>query len=135
MHRVASRDTSRRTDSVALLPAPPCPWHLHWPLYVNGVANLRDSCERKASVVLHTEEPHPHVHMVIKAVSEDGVRLNIRKGWMAAAEILDHEGQQDLAWHIRRFTETLPPVRTNREPLRERHRPREHRPRQQELTR
>jgi hypothetical protein len=30
-------------------------------------------------MVLHTDEPHPHVHMVVKAVSEQGVRLNIRK--------------------------------------------------------
>lgn len=34
---------------------------------------------------LHTDEPHPHVHLVVKAVSELGVRLNIRKatlrGW------------------------------------------------------
>lgn len=31
------------------------------------------------AMVLHTDEPHPHVHMVVKSVSEDGVRLNIRK--------------------------------------------------------
>ena len=29
-------------------------------------------------MVLHTDEPHPHVHMVVKAVSEQGVRMNIR---------------------------------------------------------
>jgi hypothetical protein len=29
--------------------------------------------------VLHTDEPHPHVHLVLKAVNEDGVRLNIKK--------------------------------------------------------
>jgi type IV secretory pathway VirD2 relaxase len=29
--------------------------------------------------VLHTDEPHPHVHLVQKAVSEQGVRLNITK--------------------------------------------------------
>jgi len=28
---------------------------------------------------MHTDEPHPHVHMVVKAVSEQGERLNIRK--------------------------------------------------------
>jgi hypothetical protein len=28
---------------------------------------------------LHTDEPHPHVHLVLKAVSEQGVRLNIKK--------------------------------------------------------
>ena len=31
------------------------------------------------AMVLHTDEPHPHVHVVLKAVSEQGVRFNIRK--------------------------------------------------------
>jgi hypothetical protein len=31
-------------------------------------------------LVLHTDQDHPHVHLVIKAVSEEGTRLNIRKG-------------------------------------------------------
>jgi hypothetical protein len=30
-------------------------------------------------MLLNTDEPHPHVHMVVKAVSERGERLNIRK--------------------------------------------------------
>jgi hypothetical protein len=29
--------------------------------------------------VLHTDEPHPHVHLMLKAVSEEGERLNIKK--------------------------------------------------------
>jgi hypothetical protein len=36
-------------------------------------------------MVLHTDQEHPHVHLVVKAVGEDGRRLNIRKatlrGW------------------------------------------------------
>ena len=36
-------------------------------------------------MVLHTDQQHPHVHLVVKAVSENGRRLNIRKatlrGW------------------------------------------------------
>ena len=35
--------------------------------------------QHRYAFVLHTDEPHPHVHMVLKAVSEEGVRLNIRK--------------------------------------------------------
>ena len=31
------------------------------------------------ALILHTDEPHPHVHLVVKAVSEQGERLNIRK--------------------------------------------------------
>jgi hypothetical protein len=168
--------------------------------------------QHRYAIVLHTDEPHPHVHMVIKAVSEEGVRLNIRKatlrewrrqfarhlraqsisanatdkavrgttwanlcdgayratrrgasrrieehmgspgterktaseassretllhtraqverGWLAAAEILDRQGQQDLAWCLRRFVEELPPVRTDRELFSRALRPREHEP-------
>ncbi len=35
--------------------------------------------KHRYAMVLHTDEPHPHVHMVVKAVSEEGVRMNIRK--------------------------------------------------------
>jgi Relaxase/Mobilisation nuclease domain len=175
--------------------------------------------KHRYAMVLHTDEPHPHVHMVVKAVSEEGVRLNIRKatlrewrrefarhlraqgisanatdkavrgttranlsdgmyramqrgasrrnreqmgsprrnqditseapgnerllrtraeverGWMAVAEILDRQGQRDLAWYVRRFTETLPPIRTDQQLLRQALRPRVREPLQQELTR
>ena len=170
-------------------------------------------------MVLHTDEPHPHVHMVVKAVSEEGVRLNVRKatlrewrrefarhlraqgisanateravrgntrpklsdgmyralqrdasrriwehssapamertgvseasgresllhtrteverGWRTVAEILDRQGQQDLAWHVRRFTEALPPVRTDHELLSRARGRSERRLPQRELTR
>jgi hypothetical protein len=40
------------------------------------------------AMALHTDEPHPHVHLLVKAVSEHGQRLNIRKDtlrrWRAA---------------------------------------------------
>jgi hypothetical protein len=35
--------------------------------------------KHRYAFVLHTDEPHPHVHAVVKAVSEQGVRLNIRR--------------------------------------------------------
>src|SRR5690606_27738626 len=35
--------------------------------------------QHRYAFVLHTDEPHPHVHMVLKAVSEEGMRLNIKK--------------------------------------------------------
>jgi hypothetical protein len=175
--------------------------------------------KHRYAMVLHTDEPHPHVHMVVKAVSEEGVRLNIRKatlrewrrefarhlraqgisanatdkavrgavranlsdatyrtmqrgasrrileqvgspgleretasktssrksllhtraqverGWLAAAEILDRQGQRDLAWYVRRFVDALPPVRTDRELSRQAVTPGELKARQQELTR
>lgn len=169
-------------------------------------------------MVLHTDEPHPHVHMVVKAVSEEGARLNIRKatlrewrrefarhlraqgisanatdkavrgatrpnlsdgtyrslqrgasrrileheqpaaveritaadrsskesllrtraqverGWRAAADILDRQGQHDLARYMLRFAETLPPIRTDSELLRQAPRPRRV-PHEPEVTR
>src|SRR5690606_38869788 len=35
--------------------------------------------QHRYAMVLHTDEPHPHVHVVVKAVSEQGIRLNIDK--------------------------------------------------------
>jgi hypothetical protein len=184
-------------------------------------AFVRETCgaKHRYAMVLHTDEPHPHVHLVVKAVSEEGVRLNIRKatlrewrrefarhlraegisanatdravrgaaranlsdgmyramqhgasrrilghlgspgaerdtaseassrgslqhtraqverGWLAAAEILDLQGQRDLAWYARRFVDALPPVRTDRELLRQVVRRREREPPQQERNR
>jgi hypothetical protein len=175
--------------------------------------------KHRYAMVLHTDEPHAHVHTVVKAVSEEGVRLNIRKatlrdrrrdfarhlraqgisanatdkavrgttradlsdgmyramqrgasrrilmhmrsqdverraaseassresllharaqverGWLAAAEILDHQDQGNLAWYVKRFVDALPPIRTDRELLRRTLRPRERGRPEQELTR
>nr|WP_298724345.1 hypothetical protein [uncultured Steroidobacter sp.] len=44
--------------------------------------------------VLHTDEPHPHVHALVKAVSEQGLRLNIRKATLRA-------WRQEFARHLR----------------------------------
>jgi hypothetical protein len=35
--------------------------------------------QHRYALVLHTDQPHPHVHLVVKAMSEQGRRLNIRK--------------------------------------------------------
>lgn len=35
--------------------------------------------KHRYAMALHTDEPHPHVHVVMKAVSEQGIRLHIRK--------------------------------------------------------
>jgi len=40
------------------------------------------------AMVLHTDQQHPHVHTIVKAVSEQGVRLNIRK---ATLRVWRHE--------------------------------------------
>jgi len=48
-------------------------------LAVQNFAREEFALKHRYAMVVHTDEPHPHVHMVIKAVSEQGVRLNIRK--------------------------------------------------------
>ncbi len=45
-------------------------------------------------MVLHTDEPHPHVHMVVKAMGADGKRLNIRKATL-------REWRREFARHLR----------------------------------
>jgi Relaxase/Mobilisation nuclease domain len=35
--------------------------------------------QHRYAFALHTDEDHPHVHLVLKAISEQGVRLNIKK--------------------------------------------------------
>lgn len=42
---------------------------------------VRDEFEfrHRYAMVLHTDEPHPHVHVVVKAVSEQGERLHIKR--------------------------------------------------------
>ena len=50
--------------------------------------------KHRYAMVLHTDEPHPHVHMVVKAVSEEGMRLNIRKATL-------REWRREFARHLR----------------------------------
>ena len=45
-------------------------------------------------MVLHTDEPHPHVHLVVRAMGYDGQRLNIRKATL-------REWRQDFAQYLR----------------------------------
>ena len=49
--------------------------------------------KHRYALALHTDEPHPHVHMVVKAVSEQGVRLNVRKATL-------REWRRDFARHL-----------------------------------
>lgn len=46
---------------------------------VRNFACEQFALQHRYAFVLHTDEPHPHVHLVLKAGSEQGVRLNIRK--------------------------------------------------------
>jgi len=44
--------------------------------------------------VLHTDQEHPHVHLAIKAISEHGQRLNIRKATL-------RDWRRQFAHHLR----------------------------------
>jgi hypothetical protein len=61
---------------------------------VKNFAREEFALEHRYAMVLHIDEPHPHVHMVVKAVSEQGVRLNIRK-------VTLREWRREFARHLR----------------------------------
>jgi hypothetical protein len=46
---------------------------------VQNFAREEFGLAHRYAMALHTDEPHPHVHVVVKAMSEQGVRLNIKK--------------------------------------------------------
>ena len=67
----------------------------------NGVLKAARSFAREEfalkhryALALHTDEPHPHVHLVVKAVSERGERMNIRKATL-------REWRREFARHLR----------------------------------
>jgi len=61
---------------------------------VKNFAREEFALKHRHAMVLHTDEPHPHVHMVVKAVSEQGVRLHIRKATL-------REWRREFARHLR----------------------------------
>lgn len=62
---------------------------------VKNFAREEFGLKHRYAMVLHTDEPHPHVHMVIKAVSEQGERLNIRKATLRGGD----RNSRDIYWH------------------------------------
>lgn len=48
-------------------------------LATQGFCREQFALKHRYVLALHTDEPHPHVHVIIKAISEQGERLNIRK--------------------------------------------------------
>jgi hypothetical protein len=61
---------------------------------VRNFAREEFALKHRYTMVLHTDEPHPHVHLIVKAVSEQGVRLNIRKATL-------REWRREFARHLR----------------------------------
>jgi Relaxase/Mobilisation nuclease domain len=57
-------------------------------------ARAQFALKHRYAMVLHTDQPHPHVHLVVKATSEHGRRLNIRKATL-------REWRHEFARHLR----------------------------------
>jgi predicted transcriptional regulator len=61
---------------------------------VKNFAREEFGLKHRYAMVLHTDEPHPHVHVVVKAISEQGVRIHIRKATL-------REWRREFARHLR----------------------------------
>jgi hypothetical protein len=61
---------------------------------VRDFAEKEYAPKHRYALALHTDEPHPHVHVVMKAISEEGERLNIRKATL-------REWRKSFARHLR----------------------------------
>jgi len=57
-------------------------------------AQEKFALKHRYAMVLHTDQKHPHVHMLVKAMSEQGVRLNIKKAAL-------REWRHDFARYLR----------------------------------
>ena len=57
-------------------------------------AREKFALRHRYAMVLHTDQGHPHVHLVVKAQSEDGQRLTIRKATL-------REWREDFASYLR----------------------------------
>ena len=62
---------------------------------VKNFAEEKFAFQHRYAMVLHTDHDHPHVHLVLKAVSELGERLNIRKATL-------REWRRDFAAALRK---------------------------------
>lgn len=63
-------------------------------LAVRLFASEEFGLQHRYVMALHTDQGHPHVHVVVKAVSEEGERLNIRKATL-------REWRRDFAQYLR----------------------------------
>jgi hypothetical protein len=61
---------------------------------VKNFAREEFGAKHRYATVLHTDEPHPHVHMVVRAMGVDGRRLNIRKDTL-------RQWRREFARHLR----------------------------------
>jgi hypothetical protein len=61
---------------------------------VKNFAREEFGAKHRYAMVLHTDEPHPHVHIVVRAMGYDGRRLRIRKDTL-------REWRREFARHLR----------------------------------
>jgi hypothetical protein len=61
---------------------------------VRNFAREEFALKHRYVMALHTDEPHPHVHLVLKARSEDGQRLYLRKATL-------RQWRERFAGHLR----------------------------------
>jgi hypothetical protein len=61
---------------------------------VKNFAREEFGAKHRYAMVLHTDEPHPHVHMVVRSMGYDGRRLRIRKDTL-------REWRSEFARHLR----------------------------------
>jgi Relaxase/Mobilisation nuclease domain len=61
---------------------------------VRKFAHEQFALTHRYAMALHTDQGNPHVHLVVKAMSEQGERLNIRKATL-------REWRQEFARHLR----------------------------------
>ncbi|MBS0418664.1 MAG: relaxase/mobilization nuclease domain-containing protein [Proteobacteria bacterium] len=63
---------------------------------VRKFATEKFGAQHRYAMALHTDQGHPHVHVVVKAMSERGERLNIYKATL-------REWRRDFARYLREF--------------------------------
>jgi hypothetical protein len=61
---------------------------------VKNFAREEFGAKHRYAMVLHTDEPHPHVHLIVRAMGYDGQRLNVRRATL-------REWRQEFARHLR----------------------------------
>jgi hypothetical protein len=61
---------------------------------VKNFAREEFGAKHRYAMVLHTDEPHPHVHLVVKAMGAHGKRLDIRRATL-------REWRREFARHLR----------------------------------
>jgi hypothetical protein len=61
---------------------------------VKNFAREQFGLKHRYAMVLHTDEPHPHVHLMVKTMGADGKRLNIRRATL-------REWRREFARHLR----------------------------------